>query len=56
MERAAGAAAVVIAVQLFHDLDAVVLLTLVCVVLATVVVVESVRLREFRRSLVAHEP
>ncbi len=55
-ERALGAAAALAAVAVLDGLDAVLLLFVVICVIGTVVVVESARLREFRRSLVEHEP
>jgi low temperature requirement protein LtrA len=54
-ERAAGVAAVLVAVAVLSDLDAVALLAVVCSLLAAIVVAESARLREFRRSLAVQE-
>ena len=53
-ERAAGAAASLLCVAVVTGVDAILLLAVVIGILGAVVVVESVRLREFRRSLVEH--
>jgi low temperature requirement protein LtrA len=55
-ERGIGAIVALASVAVFGDLDAVLLLALMNVILVAVVCVESARLREFRRTLVAHEP
>ena len=55
MGACAGARSRSLAVAVLADLDAIVLLAVVIGVIGAVVVVESARLREFRRSLVEHE-
>jgi low temperature requirement protein LtrA len=55
-ERAAGAAAALAAAALLDDLDAVLVLGVAAAILLAVVASESVRLREFRRGLVAPGP
>jgi low temperature requirement protein LtrA len=55
-ERAIGMAAALLAAAALTGVDAVALLVVVDCILLAVVAVESARLREFRRSLVAHEP
>jgi low temperature requirement protein LtrA len=52
-ERAAGVVAVLAAVTVLTDLDAVLLVAIVVAVLFAVVAAESIRLREFRHSLAA---
>jgi len=52
-ERATGGAVALLSVAVLADLDAIWLLTVVVVILGLVVLVESARLRDFRRSLVS---
>jgi low temperature requirement protein LtrA len=55
-ERAAGCVAALTAAAVLEDVDGVWLLAVFTAIIGAVVVAEAVRLRELRRSLVAHEP